>query len=212
VTPATERKRRMAAAAAAAGAAELPECCVCLDEIEDRGRVDSCPHDLCFPCVKKWCDVTNLCPMCKRTITRIERVHERSGNPIPTGADFEAWLSENPDGGAAANTNNDAGKGKGKGKGKGRGTGRTRGTTRSRASNVLVIRRNKRQRIDDPYPGMEPEEPEEEPLEIDMAPWLDLFVGDEGDSNGSDEDWTPMGFLDSVAAMGMTLPGMWVGD
>ena len=40
-----------------------------------QGRLDCCGHAFCFGCIKKWAsEVTNSCPLCKRSISQLERV------------------------------------------------------------------------------------------------------------------------------------------
>jgi len=51
-------------------------CCICLDQIKDRGKLNSCNHRYCFSCIKRWSEETNTCPQCKKRFTKLERVVE----------------------------------------------------------------------------------------------------------------------------------------
>ena len=43
--------------------------------IRDRGKLDCCGHAFCFGCIRKWAEeVTNSCPLCKRSISELQRV------------------------------------------------------------------------------------------------------------------------------------------
>ena len=51
-----------------------------------QGRLDCCGHAYCFECIRKWAsEVTNSCPLCKRSISRLERVG-RGGAVLETVA------------------------------------------------------------------------------------------------------------------------------
>ena len=40
-----------------------------------QGKLDCCGHGFCFGCIRKWAsEVTNSCPLCKRSISELERV------------------------------------------------------------------------------------------------------------------------------------------
>ena len=54
-------------------ALEKEICSICLGEVENRGKI-SCDHAFCFDCIKKWSEVTNLCPTCKKPFTKITAV------------------------------------------------------------------------------------------------------------------------------------------
>lgn len=50
-------------------------CTICLGEdCDDEGRPNGCMHRFCFGCIKKWAEVTNLCPLCKVEFDKIRRV------------------------------------------------------------------------------------------------------------------------------------------
>lgn len=43
-------------------------CCICtneVQEVEEFGHLDSCPHSFCFPCINAWARTENRCPMCR---------------------------------------------------------------------------------------------------------------------------------------------------
>eukprot|EP01125_Pyxidicula_operculata_P009548 TRINITY_DN3143_c0_g1_i2.p2 TRINITY_DN3143_c0_g1~~TRINITY_DN3143_c0_g1_i2.p2 ORF type:complete len:230 (+),score=43.10 TRINITY_DN3143_c0_g1_i2:1003-1692(+) len=52
------------------------ECGICLDKIVRRGVLDVCNHLYCFPCIIKWSETANTCPMCQR---RFEAITEMEG-------------------------------------------------------------------------------------------------------------------------------------
>jgi hypothetical protein len=56
--------------AAADSIVETLDCCICLGEVENRGRI-ACDHAFCFPCIVKWSKVENTCPICKRSFKKI---------------------------------------------------------------------------------------------------------------------------------------------
>ncbi|XP_004365564.1 hypothetical protein CAOG_00693 [Capsaspora owczarzaki ATCC 30864] len=41
------------------------QCVICLSSFTERGRLPTCPHLFCAPCIQAWADVNNACPMCK---------------------------------------------------------------------------------------------------------------------------------------------------
>jgi hypothetical protein len=49
------------------------ECVICLGEIssKDKASLDGCSHSFCFDCIKKWGNITNSCPMCKKQFVKI---------------------------------------------------------------------------------------------------------------------------------------------
>eukprot|EP00897_Mesotaenium_endlicherianum_P007087 jgi/Mesen1/6406/ME000329S05564 len=62
---------------------ELACCGICLEPEFERGKLDSCDHLYCFPCIREWADVESRCPMCKRRFQKIERdgLEGRAGAP-----------------------------------------------------------------------------------------------------------------------------------
>ena len=53
---------------------QLDSCVVCLEDLEPCKRVviDSCKHEYCYQCIKKWTsESSNECPLCKLRITNI---------------------------------------------------------------------------------------------------------------------------------------------
>ena len=59
---------------------EADTCCICLDTITVRGKLDSCDHRYCFDCIKRWAKETNQCPQCKKRFTTLEKTVEGSDN------------------------------------------------------------------------------------------------------------------------------------
>ena len=46
-------------------------CVVCLDEINNLSTTDVCNHRFCFECIKRWSEINNKCPFCKRQFTEV---------------------------------------------------------------------------------------------------------------------------------------------
>jgi hypothetical protein len=51
-------------------------CGICLDDITDQGKINSCEHQFCFTCIKTWSDTSNTCPMCRERFVRIDHNDE----------------------------------------------------------------------------------------------------------------------------------------
>eukprot|EP00594_Rhizosolenia_setigera_P002700 CAMPEP_0178954156 /NCGR_PEP_ID=MMETSP0789-20121207/8830_1 /TAXON_ID=3005 /ORGANISM="Rhizosolenia setigera, Strain CCMP 1694" /LENGTH=587 /DNA_ID=CAMNT_0020635519 /DNA_START=159 /DNA_END=1922 /DNA_ORIENTATION=- len=53
-------------------------CPICLDDPSESevATIDGCHHHFCFPCIEKWADRENTCPLCKERFTNIERVNK----------------------------------------------------------------------------------------------------------------------------------------
>lgn len=47
-------------------------CAICQEEVDMRGKLDSCAHLFCLPCVKKWAKIETRCPLCKARFTFIQ--------------------------------------------------------------------------------------------------------------------------------------------
>ena len=52
---------------------EKDVCSICLGEVENRGII-ACEHTFCMPCIRNWSNVTNLCPICKKSFSKITPV------------------------------------------------------------------------------------------------------------------------------------------
>ena len=64
-----------AAAAAAAAAADVifgDVCAICQEDVETRGRIDSCAHLFCLACVRRWAKIETRCPLCKARFSFIQ--------------------------------------------------------------------------------------------------------------------------------------------
>jgi PHD and RING finger domain-containing protein 1 len=65
-----------AAAAADAPRASLPffgdQCAICQEDVSRRGRLDSCAHLFCVPCIKRWAKIETRCPLCKARFSFIQ--------------------------------------------------------------------------------------------------------------------------------------------
>lgn len=62
-------------------AVEIPECCICMEQIVCEEETTSCGHKFHSSCIHRWCETNNSCPMC-RTGNPVELVEDRI---IPTG-------------------------------------------------------------------------------------------------------------------------------
>ena len=49
----------------------LDICAICLDQIKYKSKINSCRHKFCFDCIKKWAEISNKCPLCKKTFNDI---------------------------------------------------------------------------------------------------------------------------------------------
>lgn len=50
---------------------EKDVCSICLGEVENRGII-ACEHTFCMACIHNWSKVTNLCPICKKSFSKIK--------------------------------------------------------------------------------------------------------------------------------------------
>ena len=41
-------------------------CPICLNDIKETGKIDSCNHQYCISCITKWGKTANTCPCCRR--------------------------------------------------------------------------------------------------------------------------------------------------
>jgi len=46
-------------------AVEIPECCICMEQIVCQEEITSCGHKFHTDCIHKWCETNNNCPMCR---------------------------------------------------------------------------------------------------------------------------------------------------
>jgi hypothetical protein len=60
------------AAAAAVEAIFGDVCAICQEDVSLRGKIDSCAHLFCLPCVKRWAKIETRCPLCKARFTFIQ--------------------------------------------------------------------------------------------------------------------------------------------
>lgn len=58
---------------------EETNCGICLDTVQNRGRLSSCEHVFCTTCIKTWLKRSSVCPHCKREVKSVES----SYNGIP---------------------------------------------------------------------------------------------------------------------------------
>uniref|UniRef100_A0A7S0XGF1 RING-type domain-containing protein n=1 Tax=Chromulina nebulosa TaxID=96789 RepID=A0A7S0XGF1_9STRA len=56
------------------------ECVICLDNIIEEGKIDSCTHTFCFQCIINWSKVTNLCPVCKKEFKKVKSIGDNPNN------------------------------------------------------------------------------------------------------------------------------------
>jgi len=48
-------------------------CGICLENVKTQGVLDECTHTFCLQCIKKWGEIENTCPCCKRRFHTIKR-------------------------------------------------------------------------------------------------------------------------------------------
>lgn len=49
----------------------MEACCICFETIDDKATL-SCKHSFCTPCIRKWLDDHESCPMCRADISVME--------------------------------------------------------------------------------------------------------------------------------------------
>jgi hypothetical protein len=47
------------------------QCSVCLEDIQNKCVINSCRHEFCFKCLKKWSKEKNYCPLCRAVYSQI---------------------------------------------------------------------------------------------------------------------------------------------
>ena len=60
------------------------DCVICLEEITERGVIDSCTHSFCYECISMWGKKQKKCPCCKRTFRRIRKAKKTPKKTIKT--------------------------------------------------------------------------------------------------------------------------------
>ena len=55
----------------------MSDCAICLSKIKGKCKLDSCSHEFCFKCIKKWTKKNNTCPMCRAEIGKITSLGKR---------------------------------------------------------------------------------------------------------------------------------------
>jgi len=65
-------------------------CPICLGEITDMCKADSCFHGFCFICLKEWSKQKAVCPLCKQKFTKIMY-------NIKSETDYKEWKVPVPD-------------------------------------------------------------------------------------------------------------------
>lgn len=63
-------------------AVEIPECCICMEQIVCQEETTSCGHKFHSSCIHRWCETNNNCPMCRtcNPIGIMERPTTPTGN------------------------------------------------------------------------------------------------------------------------------------
>lgn len=63
-------------------AVEIPECCICMEQIVCQEETTSCGHKFHINCIHRWCETNNNCPMCRtyNPIGIMERHTTTAGN------------------------------------------------------------------------------------------------------------------------------------
>jgi hypothetical protein len=46
-------------------------CAICMEESKLNSNIDSCKHEFCKICIKKWSKSENTCPICKKRFKQI---------------------------------------------------------------------------------------------------------------------------------------------
>jgi len=64
-------------------AQESRDCSICLCDINEGGKINSCTHQFCFSCIHDWSKITNQCPLCKGRFDMIEKFSS-DGNLLDT--------------------------------------------------------------------------------------------------------------------------------
>jgi len=64
-------------------AQESRDCSICLCDIDEGGKINSCTHQFCFTCIHDWSKITNQCPLCKGRFDIIEKFSS-DGNLLDT--------------------------------------------------------------------------------------------------------------------------------
>jgi hypothetical protein len=61
---------------------EIPECCICMEQIVCQEETTSCGHKFHNSCIHRWCETNNNCPMCRTSnpIGIMERPTTPTGN------------------------------------------------------------------------------------------------------------------------------------
>ena len=63
-------------------------CAICLDDVTERGTIDSCDHQFCYKCIQEWSKRKNTCPNCRLSFNTIRKGRQTERVPttdIPTG-------------------------------------------------------------------------------------------------------------------------------
>lgn len=66
-------------------------CSICLNEVAERGTLDSCDHQFCYECIKTWSKESNTCPCCRTRFNTIQKGDQTERVPttdIPTRSTF----------------------------------------------------------------------------------------------------------------------------
>lgn len=63
-------------------AEDIEECCICMDQKAE--VILSCVHSFCRPCIERWSDVNNTCPVCRDVIHGNEDYWELPQRPSET--------------------------------------------------------------------------------------------------------------------------------
>lgn len=46
-------------------------CCICLNNICNKGIINPCQHEFCYDCIYMWSKQTNTCPICRERFNKI---------------------------------------------------------------------------------------------------------------------------------------------
>ena len=77
-------------------AVEIPECCICMEQIVCEEETTNCGHKFHTDCIHKWCETNNNCPMCRtcNPIGIMERPTTPTGNTEENIKNYNNYYNE----------------------------------------------------------------------------------------------------------------------
>lgn len=49
-------------------------CSICRERKKNKAKTDACSHTFCYSCILSWCQIRNICPLCKKIIMKLELI------------------------------------------------------------------------------------------------------------------------------------------